>query len=86
MSKPAAVALHPPPPAPTMPQVQDGFYNMNMENEYIDQPFGNMMLNWDFNFNIDPAVTAARETPMDIEAWSSVFTFLGMINCSIGIR
>ena len=53
--KPKTVALHPPPPTPTMPQVQDDFYAMNMENELlINQPFGGSTpLNWDFNFAMD---------------------------------
>jgi hypothetical protein len=82
--KPQTVALHPPPPAPTMPQVQDDFYAMNMESggSFMDQPFGSPApFNWDFNFAIDPGVVAAQSgqvggMPMDIEAWSSV-SFLG---------
>ena len=65
------MALHPPPPAPTIPQVQDDFYAMNMANELLlDQPFGNGTMNWDFNFAMNP--TSGTEVPMDIEAWSSV--------------
>jgi hypothetical protein len=70
------VALHPPPPTPTMPQVQDDFYAMNMENELlINQPFGGSTpLNWDFNFAMDPATPGqVGGIPMDIEGWSSVF-------------
>ena len=77
--KPGTVALHPPPPAPTMPQVQDEFYAMNMNNEaYMEQPFGGgSPLNWAFNFALDPTSAAESGTdvggiPMDIEAWSSV--------------
>jgi hypothetical protein len=75
--KPQGLALHPPPPAPTIPQVQDEFYAMNMENEFnIDQPFGGAPLNWDFNFAMNPGSGGANAQvggiPMDIEAWSSV--------------
>lgn len=72
------MALHPPPPAPTMPQVQDEFYTMNMNNELlINQPFGGSApFNWDFNFEMDPASSPTSGQvggmPMDIEGWSSV--------------
>ena len=78
--KPQTVALHPPPPTPTVPQVQDDFYAMNMENggNFMDQPFGaSIPFNWDFNFDMDPGVVGVQSRqvggmPMDIEAWSSV--------------
>lgn len=70
------MALHPPPPNPTMPQVQDDFYAMNMNNEgLLLQPFdGSALRNWDFNFAMDPSFTneTSGQVPMDIEAWSSV--------------
>ena len=61
-----------------MPQVQDDFYAMNMENELLmNQPFGGSApFNWDFNFAMDPLSTAMSGEiggmPMDIEGWSSV--------------
>lgn len=73
--QPPAVALHPPSPVTTVPQVQDDFYNMNMENEVLmDQPFGGSApLNWAFNFAMDPAESQdVGQLPMDIEAWSTV--------------
>lgn len=76
---PQTVALHPPPPTPTVPQVQDDFFAMNMENNVLlDQPFGGSTpLNWDFNFAMDPSSGTSfgnvGELPMDIDAWSSVF-------------
>jgi len=78
--EPRAVALHPPPPTPTIPQVQDNFYAMNMENQFkLDQPFGGSTpFNWDFNFAMDAGTGGTTgqlgEMPMDIEAWSSVRT------------
>jgi hypothetical protein len=74
-TKPQTVALHPPPPTPTIPQVQDDFYAMNMENEFnIEQPFGGPTpVNWDFNFAMDSKTGGTPgQVPMDIEAWSSV--------------
>jgi len=77
-SKPNAVALHPPPPTSTVPQMQDDFYNMNMEPQILlDQSFGgDNPLNWAFNFAMDPATATdpgqVGGFPMDIEAWSSV--------------
>jgi len=62
-----------------MPQVQDDFYAMNMDNELlINQPFGGSSpFNWDFNFAMDPVSSATSGQvggmPMDIEGWSSVF-------------
>ena len=81
--KPRTLALHPPPPQPTIPQVQDDFYAMNMDNSELinmDQPFGGRpTLNWDFDFALDPTKNSAGELggmPMDIEAWSSVCCLL----------
>ena len=86
---PNTVALHPPPPVPTMPQVQDDFQAMNMDNELLQPHFGeNTPFNWDFNFAMDTNATS-REMgvlPMDIEAWSSVFPLIFLVNCSIGIH
>ena len=76
--KPPTLALHAPPPTPpTMPQVQDDFYAMNMNSRgfSMDQPFGSGELNWAFNFALDPNKTPdgnLGSIPMDIEAWSSV--------------
>jgi len=67
-----------------MPQVQDDFYAMNMENELLldgtnghnstGGPFGTGVLGqWDFNFAMDPTSDGA---PMDIEAWSSYWNSL----------
>lgn len=78
MLGPSAVALHPPPPVTTVPQVQDDFYALNMENEIsMDQPFGGgAPLNWAFNFAMDPAennqLGEVGGIPMDIDAWSTV--------------
>lgn len=90
--QPSTVALHPPSPVITVPQVQDDFYAMNMENEIsMDQPFGRTEpLNWAFNFSIDPAEGHYGEVgniPMDIEAWTTVyFIFIsGNLIFSIGI-
>lgn len=70
---PKAVALHPPPPAPVMQQVQEDFYNMTMKNEgLMNRRFENGTMNWDFDFAMDPAASG-NEVPMDIEAWSSVY-------------
>ena len=63
-----------------MPQVQDGFYAMNMDNDLLlDQTFGGSTpFNWDFNFVIDPVKSTSAshigEMPMDIEAWSAVLS------------
>ena len=77
------VALHPPPPPLTMPQVQNDFYAMKMENEVLidgangtnaPAPFGTSELGkWDFNFAMDPTNDGI---PMDIEAWSSYWNTL----------
>jgi len=61
-----------------MPQVQDDFYAMNMDNELLmNQPFGGSTpFNWDFNFAMDSLSSATSGQvggmPMDIEGWSSV--------------
>ena len=76
-SQPPAVALHPPPPVTTVPQVQNDFYNMNMESGVLmDQPFGGSApLNWAFNFAMDPAESRdVGQLPMDIEGWSTVLS------------
>jgi hypothetical protein len=83
--KPQAVALRPP-PNPTMPQVQDDFYALNMGNDLIDQPFGSSApLNWAFNFAMDPSSGDfpgdVGGIPMDIDAWSSVLSSWITANC-----
>jgi hypothetical protein len=79
---PKTVALRSPPPNPTMPQVQDEFYAMNVDNsssgfnlDQNRQPTfgGETPFNWDFDFVMDPVGNkSSGQVPMDIEAWSSV--------------
>lgn len=82
--KPATVALHPPPPTPTIPQVQDELLAMNVSgNSTTYQLFGDAPLNWDFNFAFDH--TGADQgadvggIPMDIEAWTSVAPYVFLL-------
>jgi hypothetical protein len=76
---PQTVALHPPPPTPTMPQVQDDFYNMNMDNQLLFEPtFGGAPINWDFNVTVGPTMQGSFNgklpggLSMDIDSWSAV--------------
>jgi hypothetical protein len=72
-----------------MPQVQDDFHAMNMDNEILQPHFGeNIPFNWDFNFAMDTNATSGEigAMPMDIEAWSSVFPLIFLVNFSTGIR
>jgi hypothetical protein len=80
MKTPKTVALHPPPPVPTIPQVQDDFYALNMENQNPFEPTfgGPNPINWDFNVTVGPAAVAAAGgaqagLSMDIDSWSAVF-------------
>jgi hypothetical protein len=72
---PPATALHPPSPTPTLPQVQQDFYVMNIDQNPLPQPFGTTEpLNWDFNFGLDPNLAGdVNALPMDIDAWSAVW-------------